>query len=792
VPTMSSKPAQASVPRDDGNPSVALYLSGLVITLIGMAAVNSAIGDTNFASITPFLAIFGFVFSYVVRLTRLNRRWLYWAAALCVLVGGYCQFSGVFNLMSIVPPGIQQGDMVLALILECVSIVRAWTLLSDASVVLCIVLSVSMMGLVGYYDVNTDRLIFFMVFVVTSIFMVAHQHFLIHQSLTGRTVKQSGRLVATQGGIALITTLLVVVLSAVLVIPLQAVGSNLSLSAALRSLINAGHASSSPETGQGVLFSDDPSFPIGLGNGQGFSNDDTVLMQIRPTDRRPQYWRGRSYDRYVSTGWESSMGGPQSGATLIPTRDGNRNVFPIPLSGIGDNSIGPPILPHKGDIAHAATERCHFTIRAGHTHMIYYPAYPVSFSTMADDNISPKAGPDGEVDVGNQGEGFSYTVDSLAVTPKVADLRKDSLRNLDETVKRYYVNERAQDILSTSDQARLLMTANQIVLNLPLSMRNEYDEAEAIRRWVSGRCTYSLTVPPIPQDNDAVSYFLFTTRRGYCDLFASSMTLLCRYARIPARVVTGFATGEFVNGEYQVKAADKHAWVEVYFPGYGWYPFDPTADAATDADNPGGPTDPRQLLHVVVTWLIVLFGTLDVPTIAVVLVIVGLITYLTKVEVIDRINRTLRRRRAAKLAGLPSLRNSHMPPERARKWHEIDRIVVRLTRLLTSADCVISAGATPREYVAQVVRQGMPDDERFSDRTYHGNPARQALEAAVGRIMDSYEVLTFGTPEAAEHVDIAEDRRALRVVEELARESVNRPFKWLLRWRTRSPRGQGV
>jgi len=77
---------------------------------------------------------------------------------------------------------------------------------------------------------------------------------------------------------------------------------------------------------------------------------------------------------------------------------------------------------------------------------------------------------------------------------------------------------------------------------------------------------------------DAVEYFLFEQKRGYCEQFSSSLAVMARSQGIPARVATGYVPGEYnpFTGLYDVRASDAHAWVEVYFPGYGWTTFDPT------------------------------------------------------------------------------------------------------------------------------------------------------------------------------------------------------------------------
>jgi MYXO-CTERM domain-containing protein len=87
--------------------------------------------------------------------------------------------------------------------------------------------------------------------------------------------------------------------------------------------------------------------------------------------------------------------------------------------------------------------------------------------------------------------------------------------------------------------------------------------------------TYS-EVPP--KASSTLAGFLFVTKQGYCQQYSGAMALLLRMAGIPARVVTGFSTGatDFKTGEYVVRDFDAHAWVEAYYPNWGWLTFDPT------------------------------------------------------------------------------------------------------------------------------------------------------------------------------------------------------------------------
>jgi hypothetical protein len=106
---------------------------------------------------------------------------------------------------------------------------------------------------------------------------------------------------------------------------------------------------------------------------------------------------------------------------------------------------------------------------------------------------------------------------------------------------------------------------------------NSYDRAVAIENYLHTGYTYTLDLTGKP-DKDPLANFLFKTRAGHCEYFASAMTIMLRTIGIPSREVNGFLPGEYndLAGDYIVRASDAHSWVETYFPGTGWVTFDPT------------------------------------------------------------------------------------------------------------------------------------------------------------------------------------------------------------------------
>jgi transglutaminase-like putative cysteine protease len=121
----------------------------------------------------------------------------------------------------------------------------------------------------------------------------------------------------------------------------------------------------------------------------------------------------------------------------------------------------------------------------------------------------------------------------------------------------------------------------ELAKSLTAKAQTPYDKAVVIENHLRSRYTYTLNLTGKPGD-DPLAHFLFETRAGHCEYFASAMTVMMRTLGIPSREVNGFLPGEFndLGGDYIVRASDAHSWVEVYFPGEGWVTFDPTPAVA--------------------------------------------------------------------------------------------------------------------------------------------------------------------------------------------------------------------
>ncbi len=162
-----------------------------------------------------------------------------------------------------------------------------------------------------------------------------------------------------------------------------------------------------------------------------------------------------------------------------------------------------------------------------------------------------------------------YEADSDIATPPVEELRAAG-QNVPPQIAAAYLRLPAVDPRVPRLAAQVTATAH-----------NNYDKAAALEQYLRTRLGYTLEMPRTPP-KDAIANFLFERKQGHCEYFASSMAVMLRTLGIPSRVVNGFRSDEFndLTGNYVVRAKDAHAWVEAYFPGYGWQTFDPTPGGA--------------------------------------------------------------------------------------------------------------------------------------------------------------------------------------------------------------------
>jgi Transglutaminase-like enzymes, putative cysteine proteases len=182
---------------------------------------------------------------------------------------------------------------------------------------------------------------------------------------------------------------------------------------------------------------------------------------------------------------------------------------------------------------------------------------------------------------------YSVSSNSVGFMPfELFDSQPPTDKDLPRETRAFYTN--------IDDHYRFLLepTVTKLVARTP----GYYDKILALVAFLhDGDYRYSLK-PGTAPDGDQLSWFLFNSKKGYCTYYAFSLCLMLRTIGIPSRVAAGF----FIRPDsgaldyYPIRANMAHAWVEVFFPKYGWISFDPTTTQVAEGEdlafsnNPGG------------------------------------------------------------------------------------------------------------------------------------------------------------------------------------------------------------
>ncbi len=279
---------------------------------------------------------------------------------------------------------------------------------------------------------------------------------------------------------------------------------------------------------------------------------DRVVFTV--ASQRAAFWRGETFDAWDGRVWTRSDQRTQ-------TLGGNGAKVSVPVDPYDDGALTGPSM------------RQTFHIRTNFSDLVFAAPSPVTVETA--NRLGGRA--DGTVVAfGGFGKGAVYTVTSRSALPTAAALRAaDSVR-----APAAVLDEFAQ-VPPATNRVRAL------ALQITAPATTDYDKIRAFEGWLADHVKYSLDAPLAPTGTeDVVDDFLFRSREGWCEQVASSMVVLARSVGIPARLATGFVPGtrDSLTGEFVVRERDAHAWAEVYFPGIGWQPFDPTASVPLAGD----------------------------------------------------------------------------------------------------------------------------------------------------------------------------------------------------------------
>jgi transglutaminase-like putative cysteine protease len=298
---------------------------------------------------------------------------------------------------------------------------------------------------------------------------------------------------------------------------------------------------------------------------------DATVMTVRSDII--SFWRTATYDRWDGTSWRNAPGSP--------------------YRAIGDSGR---VFASAEDLAASTGEDSEQEFRLESAFANVLPIAPSAVMIESDERLAQS--PEGSVIAPDAlGEGATYTVTSRQVPVTAAQLA-----SIDEDVPEDVASRYAAPP-ETTDRVRAL--ANDVVADAGAG--TEYEKVRALEAWMGDNLEYSLDAPLAPQGVDVVDDFLFESRVGWCEQIASSLVVMLREVGVPARLATGFAPGEedLATGRFVVRERDAHAWAEVWFPGAGWVPFDPTAEVPFAGDDDAGFELPIGFVGVAVVLLFI-------------------------------------------------------------------------------------------------------------------------------------------------------------------------------------------
>lgn len=261
------------------------------------------------------------------------------------------------------------------------------------------------------------------------------------------------------------------------------------------------------------------------------------------------YWRMITYDVYTGNGWATSL-------TESEQFPADQYIFDAIPQGY---SLLDQQIQKKSD-------RDARLFWSGHLALVDKPfqaAWRTRPNTL-DSLTDPLLGADM---LGSITDAANYHAQSLVSDPTEDQLRA-SLQDYPELIRQKYLS------LPEIVPGRVTELAKELMAD----QTNPYDKARALEAYLRSY-PYTLEVPPPPTDQDIADYFLFDLKKGYCDYYATAMVVMARSVGLPARLVTGYASGSYVptTATYIVHGRDAHSWVEVYFDDIGWVEFEPTS-----------------------------------------------------------------------------------------------------------------------------------------------------------------------------------------------------------------------
>lgn len=271
---------------------------------------------------------------------------------------------------------------------------------------------------------------------------------------------------------------------------------------------------------------------------------DNIALKIR--SNRSEYWRGMAYDIYDGSQWSMSA----------PDDVKNMTVATLPFNLPSDTLSGGGGTQVR--TLYVESDQSNLILLPPNSRQLYFPANLI-FRDRYGGYRSPM--------MLEKGLYYSIVAESVNWNERILESAEDLNPSLKAKLANYLE-------VPTGLPARVRALAAERTDGLV----SPYHRVQAIKGYLLKNFPYDLDVPEFPPGVDTIDYFLFEAKRGYCEHFATALTVMARSVGVPARLVTGYLPGRYnpFTGFWDVRTSDAHAWTEVFIAGVGWVPFDAT------------------------------------------------------------------------------------------------------------------------------------------------------------------------------------------------------------------------
>lgn len=537
-----------------------IYLAGWVATSAWLSAVTMSITGLNFTVLVHGVNTLGFLVSLHLRHAaeygdwdRLWRRvvhpsiFLRLLFFLFVVIPGFARLPGFQLLFPLEAYDVE--ELRIGSLFAWGHLLYSFSMASDNLVLFAAVPGIAMFGLMSTINVNPSLLVAFLLFILGNIFLVGYIALLSHSQgprsglVTAPSWPPARRLLRLAMDQFIVSVVLLAMTTGGAVataVVLQKISPQVIPIVLTRLQLPDWYYQTS-ENYTGFLRS----FRIGTGP-VALSNEPVLRIQCE----RALLWRGMTYDRYTGRSWEQTRT-----ENWEIRRSESLGGFEIHLNKAAPSELAKrPVVVQK--------------IRAEKQmpSLLFGAAEPVQVE-----------GPFSHL---RQTDGGSLLVPTMVVKGGVYlvhsaipdDFTPAQLQSAGTDYPPQIEARYRPELPFGAERIREL--TQQVIAGA----KTPYERARAIQEYLEQNYVYG-DIPEVPWGEDVASYFLFRSRQGVCDLFATAMVLMAREAGIPARLATGFAPGQFdpLRREYLITHKEAHAWAELYFPHYGWIPFDPQA-----------------------------------------------------------------------------------------------------------------------------------------------------------------------------------------------------------------------